>query len=112
MGLSEQAQVEGGFDSGNNRNWVMAGIALRAPLKPIYTAPVEKEEVDAEEHSTTPTALDSKIPTPLCPPPPRKPKSSFRFNYGLLPEFFTPPDLEAVFIGHVIDPTQEKNMNA
>ncbi|KAL9325346.1 hypothetical protein ACSQ67_005991 [Phaseolus vulgaris] len=116
MGFSEMAQVEGGFDSDTNRKWVIAGIALRAPLKPIYTVPVEKEqkeEVDTEEHSTTPTTVESKIPTPFtCPPPPRKPKSSFKCNYhGVVRELFTPPDLETVFIRHVIDPTQENNMN-
>ncbi|TKY58686.1 hypothetical protein E2542_SST15755 [Spatholobus suberectus] len=107
MGFSEKAQVEGGFDSDNNRKWVIAGIALRGPLKPIYTIPVEKEqkeqEVETEECSTTPTSVESKIPTPFtCPPAPRKPKPSLKCNYrGVVREFFTPPDLETVFIRHV-----------
>ena len=113
MGFSEKPQVEGGFDSDTNRKWVIAGIALRPPLKPIYTVPVEKEhkeEDDTQEFSTTPTAVESKIPTPFtCPPPPRKPKPSFKCNYrAVVQDFFTPPDLETVFIRHVIDPTQEK----
>lgn len=109
MGLSEKAQVEGGFDSDSNRKWVIAGIALRAPLKPIYTIPVEKEEhgvqvETTEECSTTPTSVESKIPTPFtCPPAPRKRKPSYKCNYrrGVVREFFTPPDLETVFIRHV-----------
>lgn len=105
MGLSEKAQVDGGFDSDHsNRKWVIAGIALRAPLKPIYTSiPLEKEqEVETEECSTTPTNVESKIPTPLtCPPAPRKRKPSLKCNYrGVVRKFFTPPDLETVFIRH------------
>ncbi|KAL2344380.1 hypothetical protein Fmac_005665 [Flemingia macrophylla] len=107
MGLSEKAQVEGGFDSDSKRKWVIAGIALRAPLKPIYTIPVEKEEqeveTETEECSTTPTSVESKIPTSFtCPPAPRKRKHSFKCNYrGVVREFFTPPDLETVFTRHV-----------
>ncbi|KAK7361635.1 hypothetical protein VNO77_03706 [Canavalia gladiata] len=109
MGVSEKAQVEGAFESeNNNRKWVIAGIALRAPLKPIYTIPVvEKEqkveELETEECSTTPTTMESKIPTPFtCPPAPRKRKPSLKCKYrGVVREFFTPPDLESVFIRHV-----------
>ncbi|KAG4921395.1 hypothetical protein AAZX31_18G131700 [Glycine max] len=115
MGFSEKAQLEGAFDSdtnNNNRKWVIAGIALRAPLKPIYTIPMEKEqkeEVETEDcsSSTTPTNVESKIPTPFtCPPAPRKRKpASKKCNYrrggGVVREFFTPPDLETVFIRHV-----------
>lgn len=107
MGFSEKAQVEGGFESDHNRKWVIAGIALRAPLKPIYTVPVvekeQKEEAEAEECSTTPTSVESRIPTTLtCPPAPRKRKPSSKCNYrGVVREFFTPPDLETVFMRHV-----------
>lgn len=103
MGFSETAQVEGSFES-DTKKWVIAGIALRAPLKPIYTIPVDKEqqqqeEVEAEEECcTTPTSVESRIPTTLtCPPAPRKPKPSPKFNFK---EFFTPPDLETVFMRH------------
>ncbi|XP_061358537.1 cyclin-dependent protein kinase inhibitor SMR6-like [Gastrolobium bilobum] len=105
MGLSEKLQVEGGFES-DNRKWVITGIALRAPLKPIYTIPVEKgqeEDTETEECSTTPKGVESKIPTPFtCPPAPSKRKTSLKCNYrGVVREFFTPPDLETVFIRHV-----------
>nr|ACU17656.1 unknown [Glycine max] len=64
MGFSEKAQLEGAFDSdtnNNNRKWVIAGIALRAPLKPIYTIPMEKEQrkrlkqriVQVQQHQQT-----------------------------------------------------------
>ncbi|KAK7317645.1 hypothetical protein RJT34_02056 [Clitoria ternatea] len=107
MGFSEKSQAEGGFESENgNKKWVIAGIALRAPLKPIYTISVEKEqkeEVETVECSTTPTSVESKIPTPFtCPPAPRKRKSSLKCNYrGVVREFFTPPELDTVFIRHI-----------
>jgi hypothetical protein len=104
---SEKSQVEGGIDSENNRKWVIAGISLRAPLKPIFTIPSEKEQPKEEEteECSTPTSEESKIPTLFtCPPAPRKQKSSLKWNYhndGIVREFFKSPDLESVFIRHV-----------
>ncbi|QHO03109.1 hypothetical protein HN51_037550 [Arachis hypogaea] len=120
MGLSEKAaQVDGGFDSDHsNRKWVIAGISLRAPLKPINTTTTtttldidrdqkEEEEEAEDECTTTPTSVESRIPTILtCPPAPkkkRKPSSkcnNFR-GVAVIREFFNPPDLETVFIRHV-----------
>ncbi|CAL0330849.1 unnamed protein product [Lupinus luteus] len=110
MGLSEI--VEGSFESEDNKKWVIAGIALKAPLKPIYTIPSKKkkkkkkeqeQEVEADEcSSTTPTSVESKIPTMLtCPPAPMKRKPSLKCNYcGIVKELFTatPHDLESVFM--------------
>lgn len=81
--------------------WVIAGIAIRAPLKSISTKPKEEFE-DDESPSTTPKARESRIPEILpCPPAPRKrrPNSTCHFN-GVI-EFFNPPDLESVFVRHV-----------
>ncbi|GAY36270.1 hypothetical protein WN944_020254 [Citrus x changshan-huyou] len=107
MGLSGKPQVDGGLESEGKR-WVIAGIPLRAPLKPIYTNPVPTavdKEVDSgtdEELSTTPTSEDARIPAKLtCPAAPRKRKSSLKCNYSGVREFFSPPDLESVFIRHV-----------
>ena len=105
MGVSGKPQVDGGLES-EGKKWVIAGISLRAPLKPIYTNPVEKDkESDDQEDescSTTPTGEEARIPTILtCPPAPRKRKPSLKCNYGSVREFFTPPDLETVFIRHV-----------
>ncbi|XP_050374048.1 cyclin-dependent protein kinase inhibitor SMR6-like [Argentina anserina] len=96
-----------GLDS-DPKKWVIAGISLRAPLQPIYTNPVTEitegnHGVEGEDQcgSTTPTAAEARIPTRLaCPPPPRKRKSAAasKCNYGSVREFFTPPDLESVFI--------------
>ncbi|KAL2347372.1 hypothetical protein Fmac_001372 [Flemingia macrophylla] len=103
MGFSEKPQVE---ESDSTRKWVIAGISLRAPLKPIYTT-VEKEDQDEDDmeecNSTTPKGEEAKIPTSFkCPPPPRKRKPSLKCHYrGGAREFFTPPDLETVFIRHV-----------
>ncbi|CAJ2636226.1 unnamed protein product [Trifolium pratense] len=110
MGYSENAQVESGIESENNRKWVIAGISLRAPLKPIFTInPIEKEQQKEEEteECSTPTNEESKIPTSFtCPPAPRKQKSSLKWNHhgigsGVVREFFKAPDLESVFIRHV-----------
>ncbi|KAE9607068.1 hypothetical protein Lal_00025952 [Lupinus albus] len=105
MGFSEKPQVE----ESENKKWVIHGIALRASLKPIYTIPVEKEEReegDTEEEcsTTTPTGEEARVPTTLkCPPPPKKRKPSLKCNYlsGGAREFFTPPDLETVFVRQI-----------
>ncbi|KAK9934558.1 hypothetical protein M0R45_021697 [Rubus argutus] len=96
-----------GLDS-DPQKWVLAGIPL---LKPIYTIANPVVEItegnhggDVEEEcgSTTPTGAEARIPTRLtCPPPPRKRKPASKCNYGSVREFFTPPDLESVFIRHV-----------
>ncbi|XP_054791199.1 cyclin-dependent protein kinase inhibitor SMR6-like [Prosopis cineraria] len=116
MGFSEKAQVVegGGFESSSssdtatNKKWVIAGIALRAPLKPIYTAEKARdgEELETDQEClTTPTGEESRIPPPsTCPPAPRKPKppSSFKCKYRRgVNKFFAPPDLDTVFIRHV-----------
>ncbi|KAF5726725.1 hypothetical protein HS088_TW22G00407 [Tripterygium wilfordii] len=98
MGYSEKTQV-GGLEM-EDKKWVIAGIPLRAPLKQIYTNPMETDR-ESEECSTTttPTGEETRIPSRLgCPPPPpRKRKPSLKCNYGVR-EFFTPPDLETVFM--------------
>lgn len=117
MGFSGKHQVvDMGLDS-ETKKWVIAGIPVRTPLKPIYTTknprPVgsstERDHGDGEECSsttTTPTGEEARIPTRLtCPPAPKKKKSkpSLKCNYGAVREFFTPPDLESVFIRHHVE---------
>ncbi|KAJ8759039.1 hypothetical protein K2173_003277 [Erythroxylum novogranatense] len=100
MGFSEKPQVDGGLEF-DGKKWVIAGIALRAPLKPVYTKSLEKES-ETDECSTTPTSEETRIPSRLtCPPAPRKRKATLKCNYTGVREFFTPPDLETVFIRHV-----------
>lgn len=97
MGSSKKHQTDGGDDS---KKWVIAGIAIRAPLRCISTKPregyVEEEEM---QHITTPTAKEARIPKKLkCPPAPRKQPQTASFQFNGVREFFTPPDLESVFI--------------
>ncbi|KAL4361038.1 hypothetical protein GQ457_04G007700 [Hibiscus cannabinus] len=109
MGVSGKPQVvdgggRGGLES-DGKKWVIAGISLRAPLKPIYTNPVDhhkdKEDECSSSSSTTPTGQEARIPTlSTCPPAPMKRKPSLKCNYGSVRDFFTPPDLESVFIRH------------
>lgn len=100
MGLSKKHQTDEGGDS---KKWVIAGFAIRAPLRCISTKPREGYvEDDEDKQSTTPTSKEAKIPKKLkCPPAPRKqPQTpSCQFNGGR--EFFIPPDLESVFIRRV-----------
>ncbi|XP_065873457.1 cyclin-dependent protein kinase inhibitor SMR6-like [Euphorbia lathyris] len=100
MGFSGKHQSESGLEF-DGKKWVIAGIPLRAPLKPIYTNPVEKSEI--EECSTTPTNSEARIPVRKLPPPaPKKRKATLKCNYSSsVREFFTPPDLETVFMRQI-----------
>ncbi|KAH6758539.1 cyclin-dependent kinase inhibitor SMR3-like protein [Perilla frutescens var. hirtella] len=96
MGFSKKHQVELTKES-EGKKWVIAGIAIRAPLKPVSTK--VRDGGDDEEESTTPTARESRLPEKLtCPAAPRKrrPVSTCQ----VVREFFNPPDLESVFICH------------
>ncbi|XAR58218.1 hypothetical protein NMG60_11026631 [Bertholletia excelsa] len=103
MGFSKKLQVEGGLES-DGKKWVIAGIAICSPLRSISTRPKEREcDAGDETCSTTPTAKEARIPERLpCPPAPRKRRpAASTCHYGGSREFFTPPDLESVFIRHV-----------
>ncbi|KAF8040777.1 hypothetical protein BT93_B2874 [Corymbia citriodora subsp. variegata] len=108
MGFQEKRhQVDKGLDMEGKATWVIAGISLRSPLKPIYTgSPPEWDEDGGgggdgeEELSTTPTGEEARIPVKFtCPPPaPRKRKPALKYRYNGVREFFNPPDLESVFM--------------
>ncbi|XP_057493096.1 cyclin-dependent protein kinase inhibitor SMR6-like [Actinidia eriantha] len=104
MGLPEKPPMDEirSLES-ENKKWVIAGIQFRGPLKPIFTTtPAEKNQEGGEESPTTPTAKEARIPRRLtCPAAPRKRKPSTRCHYNGVREFFTPPDLETVFIRRV-----------
>lgn len=84
--------------------WSIPGIALRGQMKPISlpsTTVADSEDVDVHQDQwpTTPTAASFRIPTVFpCPPPPKKRKASSKFGYSGAREFFSPPDLETVFM--------------
>ncbi|KAG8366079.1 hypothetical protein BUALT_Bualt17G0038600 [Buddleja alternifolia] len=97
MGVSEKLhQMDGSVI--DSEKWVISGISLRAPLKPIFTT----RDAEEESFSTTPKSEESRISSRLvCPPAPKKPKSvSSRksCHFGGVREFFNPPDLETIFI--------------
>lgn len=102
MGFSKKHQAEGVKES-EGKKWVIAGIAIRAPLKSIRTKPKEESEEDEGlSNSTTPTARESRIPERLsCPPAPRKRRPTQTCHFDGVREFFNPPDLESVFVRHV-----------
>ncbi|KAK6928389.1 hypothetical protein RJ641_006980 [Dillenia turbinata] len=97
------ASEDMGLVESEGKKWVITGISVRGQMRPINTKPRDKEcEEDEESCSTTPTAKEARIPETLpCPPAPRKRKPSSRCHYNGSREFFTPPDLETVFIRHV-----------
>ncbi|XP_042499013.1 cyclin-dependent protein kinase inhibitor SMR6-like [Macadamia integrifolia] len=100
MGYPQKPQVDGGLES-EGKKWVIAGIPLRAPLRSISTNKKDDGGNDEDECSTTPTSEEARIPERLsCPPAPRKRRPS-RCHFNGVREFFTPPDLESVFIRHV-----------
>ncbi|PIA51739.1 hypothetical protein AQUCO_01100543v1 [Aquilegia coerulea] len=102
MGVPQKVQNDGGLVETEGKKWVVAGISLRTPLKPISTNKIERGSNSSSEEdeliSTTPTAEEMKIPEKLpCPPPPRKRRPSLKCNLNGAREFFNPPDLETVF---------------
>lgn len=126
MGVSDKLQAEAVALDLDGKKWVLAGISpkVSSSLKPIAIATTanrrlpgkqataEGEEVevldddyDEEGCSTTPTGEESRIPTQLsCPPAPRKhrpPSSKCRLTRAAGVEFFTPPDLESVFVRRI-----------
>lgn len=107
MGFSKKHhQVEGVKELEATTKWVIAGIAIRAPLKSISTRKPKNEELDEDDYddspSTTPKAKESRIPERLpCPPAPRKRRPTPTCHFNGVREFFNPPDLETVFVRHV-----------
>lgn len=89
--------------------WVLAGIQLPSPLKPIKIRPnqltqkdqEEEEEVRLELLQLTPQKKNSMPRKGLvCPPTPRKPTNARKCSFEEL-EFFDVPELETVFTRRV-----------
>ncbi|CAM8907526.1 hypothetical protein QQ045_010684 [Rhodiola kirilowii] len=88
------------------KRWLMAGISVTNMLKPISTKPIKptvQEQHDSETELSPPTTpTNMRIPeTLMCPPAPRKRKSSAGLCCSGAVEFFIPPDLKTVFIRRV-----------
>ncbi|CAE5962738.1 unnamed protein product [Arabidopsis arenosa] len=105
MGVSGKThhQFDGKFgETTERKKWVITGTSLRSPMKPpvsLSSSAVSGTE-DEDLCPSTPTAASVRIPTVFpCPPAPKKPKLSLKFSYDVgAREFFSPPDLETVFI--------------
>ncbi|XP_073103317.1 cyclin-dependent protein kinase inhibitor SMR6-like [Elaeis guineensis] len=82
--------------------WAIAGIPLPSPLRPIKIKPPQNDAEEEEDMlNMTPRQKEARIPERLsCPSAPKKPKPSLRCNPNGV-EFFSPPDLESVFIRRV-----------
>ena len=104
MGVSKKHQVDEISIETEGKKWSIAGIAIHAPLRSVTTKPEDRESHDERDEScsTTPTAKESRIPEKFpCPPAPRKRRPTSICHYKGAREFFTPPDLETVFMRHV-----------
>ncbi|ERN02509.1 hypothetical protein AMTRI_Chr03g48790 [Amborella trichopoda] len=101
MGYSEKFRDEEGAKQ-DGKKWIIAGIPSRNPLSPIIINPSSNEgKFDGDERSRTPTSKEARIPEKLpCPPAPRKPKLSSKFPMNGFKEFFSSPDLDALFTIH------------
>ncbi|ESQ35783.1 hypothetical protein EUTSA_v10009472mg [Eutrema salsugineum] len=90
----------------DGKKWVIAGLPPRSPLKPINLSSgvIITETEDQDQCPTTPTAVSVRIPrVPPCPAAPKKRKPSSKCSYGAGGrDFFSPPDLETVFIQRAI----------
>ncbi|ESQ29402.1 hypothetical protein EUTSA_v10024030mg [Eutrema salsugineum] len=105
MGFSDKThnQFDGEHrETSEGKKWIISG-SLRAPIVPISISSSAvadtEDEVNQDQYPTTPTASSVRIPTvQVCPPPPKKRKQSLKFSYVSAREFFSPPDLETVFL--------------
>ncbi|KAI3761912.1 hypothetical protein L1987_52335 [Smallanthus sonchifolius] len=98
MGFSKKNQADG--DSKDGKRWMIAGITLHAPLKPVCAKNSNGDDGDGTESgSTTPTSSGLRVVE--CPPPPRKlrPVSTCHVNGGggRNREFYTSPDIDSFF---------------
>ncbi|KAL8193533.1 hypothetical protein R6Q57_026668 [Mikania cordata] len=93
MGFTKKHQGDG--DSMEGKKWVISGIAMCAPLKPVSTKNANGEFDDG---STTPTMEGLRIPEKIqCPPPPRKRRPVSNCHRKKDIEFFTSPELDSFF---------------
>lgn len=77
----------------NSEIWVIAGISLRAPLRPKKAKTNEKG--DEEIVTSTPTKKGGRI---VCPPAPKKARPSLMCRMDGVEFFSVPEDLESVFV--------------
>ncbi|KAJ4757377.1 cyclin-dependent kinase inhibitor [Rhynchospora pubera] len=86
--------------------WVLAGIQLPSPLKPIKIKANQLGEKDEDEEQLelqqlTPQEENFMLSKGLvCPPTPRKPRTTRKCSFAEL-EFFNVPELETVFTRRV-----------
>ncbi|XP_020263159.1 cyclin-dependent protein kinase inhibitor SMR6 [Asparagus officinalis] len=92
MGHQEKEQVIE-MNNNNSEIWVIAGISLRAPLRPMKAKAVEKR--DEDRVPATPVKNSRKS---VCPPAPKKAKPSLVCRLDEVQFFSVPEDLASVFV--------------
>ncbi|KAL2547132.1 cyclin-dependent protein kinase inhibitor SMR6-like [Forsythia ovata] len=95
MGLEQKLhKIDGDEKSVGKKNFSTGvNVSLRSPMKPIL-----KEE---EQSPRTPTCAESRICRELvCPPAPKKTKTSLKLHNPAAPEFFKLPEQWETVFGH------------
>ncbi|KAI3409204.1 uncharacterized protein J3R85_019650 [Psidium guajava] len=99
MGFSEKPQGGACLEPEGSRKWVIAGISIRASLKPVSTDPkprTNRDDADEEERVTPSTTRRRRIQdtreTAVPARPEKRRPSSSRCHFNGVREFFNPPD--------------------
>lgn len=115
MGLTEKLPKNDKDVESVDKKLIISGVNVifPCPIKPVLLNSKEKglEEKDVakdEESPRTPTCVESKIPCKsVCPPAPKKPKTSSKFLNRAASEFFKlPEEWETIFRRDVKEETK------
>ena len=94
MGAQEKNEVE---VADNSEIWVIAGISLRGPLRPVKAKMTEKGDEETAMMMVTPMKKGGGGRL-VCPPAPKKAKPSLMCRLEGVEFFNVPEDLESVFV--------------
>ncbi|CAI9756301.1 unnamed protein product [Fraxinus pennsylvanica] len=102
MGLTDKFHKGDGGVESDDKKIVSSCVNLPSPMKPVILNSEEKgleKEDEGKESPRTPICAKSKIPSKwVCPPAPKKPKTSSKFHNRAAMEFFQlPEDWETIF---------------
>lgn len=106
MGLTEKRKKIDERVESDDKKIVSSCVNLNlpTPMKPVIVNSEEKgleKKGEDKESPRTPICTKSKIPCKLvCPPAPKKPRTSSKFHNRAATEFFQPPEDWETLFGH------------